>query len=48
MNKEIYGDQHRLTEIVLDNLKEVEQKIRKRKLEQQTNVALLSKKYRKK
>ena len=34
MTKEIYGDQHPLTEVVFRNLKEVEQKIRTRKLEQ--------------
>ena len=28
MTKEIYGDQHPLTEVVFRNLKEVEQKIR--------------------
>ena len=34
MTKVIYGDQHPLTEVVFRNLKEVEQKIRTRKLEQ--------------
>ena len=34
MTKEIYGDQHPWIELVLGNLKDVEQKIRKRKLEQ--------------
>ena len=34
MTKEIYGDQHPWTELIFRNLKEVEQKIRERKLEQ--------------
>ena len=34
MTKEIYGDQHPWTETVFGNLKEVEQKIEKEKLEQ--------------
>ena len=34
MTKEIYGDQHPWIELVLGNLKDVEQKIRERKLEQ--------------
>ena len=47
MRKEIYGDQHPLTEVVFSNLKEVEQKIRKRKA-RTVNFALLSKKNRRK